>query len=60
VILVVLYNEISKVVGISMLIRIRCVGGLRLPKVLKNMINMFPKCNTCIGTFGLGIKLYTI
>jgi hypothetical protein len=30
------------------------VGGLRLPKVLKNMIlQMFPKCNVWIGAFGL-------
>jgi hypothetical protein len=36
------------------------VGGLRLPKVLKNTINMFPKYNICTGTFGLGMKLYTI
>lgn len=28
-----------------------CVGGLRLPKVLKNMTNMFPKYNICTGTF---------
>jgi hypothetical protein len=34
------------------------VGGLRLPKVLKNMTNMFPKYNICIGTFGHGMKLY--
>jgi hypothetical protein len=36
------------------------VGGLRLPKVLKNTINMFPKYNICTGIFGLGMKLYTI
>jgi hypothetical protein len=36
------------------------VGGLHLPKVLKNMTNMFSKYNTFIGTFGLGMKLYTI
>jgi hypothetical protein len=34
------------------------VGGLRLPKVLKNTTNMFPKYNICTGTFGHGIKLY--
>jgi hypothetical protein len=36
------------------------VGGLRLPKVLKNTTNMFSKYNTFKGTFGLGMKLYTI
>jgi hypothetical protein len=36
------------------------VGGLHLPKVLKNTTNMFPKYNICIGTFGLGMKLCTI
>jgi hypothetical protein len=37
-----------------------CVWGLHLPKVLKNTTNMFFKYNTFTGTFGLGIKLYTI
>jgi hypothetical protein len=36
------------------------VGGLHLPKVLKNMANMFSKYNIYTGTFGLGMKLYTI
>jgi hypothetical protein len=36
------------------------VRGLRLPKVLKNTTNMYPKYNMCIGTFGHGIKLYMI
>jgi hypothetical protein len=36
------------------------VGGLHLPKVLKNTTNMFSKYNTFTGTFGLGMKLYTI
>jgi hypothetical protein len=36
------------------------VGGLRLPKVLKNMTNMFSEYNTFIGTFDLGMKLYTL
>jgi hypothetical protein len=36
------------------------VGGLCFPKVLKNTTNMFSKYDTFIGTFGLGIKLYTI
>jgi hypothetical protein len=36
------------------------VGGLRLPKVLKTRLTMFPKYNICTGTFGLGMKLYTI
>jgi hypothetical protein len=36
------------------------VGSLRLPKVLKNTTNMFSKYNTCTGTFGLGMKLYTM
>jgi hypothetical protein len=36
------------------------VGGLCLPKVLKNTTNMFSKYNTVTGTFGLGMKLYTI
>jgi hypothetical protein len=36
------------------------VGGLRLPKILKNTTNMFSKYDTFIGTFGLGMKLYTI
>jgi hypothetical protein len=26
----------------------------------KHDLIMFPKCNVCTGTFGLGIKLYTI
>jgi hypothetical protein len=26
----------------------------------KHDLTMFPKCNICTGTFGLGIKLYTI
>jgi hypothetical protein len=34
------------------------VGGLHLPKVLKNTTNMFSKYNTFTGTFGM--KLYTI
>jgi hypothetical protein len=34
------------------------VGGLRLPKVLKNTNNMFPMYNICTGTFRHGIKLY--
>jgi hypothetical protein len=36
------------------------VGDLRLLKVLKNTINMFPKYNISTRTFGLGMKLYTI
>jgi hypothetical protein len=36
------------------------VGGLHLPKVLKNTTNMFSMYNTFIGTFGLGMNLYTI
>jgi hypothetical protein len=36
------------------------VGGLHLPKVLKNTTNMFSKYNTFTETFGLGMKLYTI
>jgi hypothetical protein len=36
------------------------VGGLRLPKVLKNTTNMFSKYNAFTGTFGLRMKLYTI
>jgi predicted permease len=36
------------------------VGGLRLPKVLKNTIDMFSKYNIYTGTFVLGMKLYTI
>jgi hypothetical protein len=36
------------------------VGGLRIPKVLKNTTNMFSNYNTFTGTFGLGMKLYTI
>jgi hypothetical protein len=36
------------------------VGGLRLPKVLKNTTNMFPKYNICTRTFGHGMKLYII
>jgi hypothetical protein len=36
------------------------VGGLHLPKVLKNTTNMFSKYNTFTRTFGLRIKLYTI
>jgi hypothetical protein len=26
----------------------------------KHDLTMFPKCNICTGTFGLGLKLYTI
>jgi hypothetical protein len=36
------------------------VGGLRLPKVLKNTTNIFSKYNTFTGTFGLVMKLYMI
>jgi hypothetical protein len=36
------------------------VGGLHLPKVLKNTANKFSKYNIYTGTFGLGMKLYTI
>jgi hypothetical protein len=36
------------------------VGGLRLPKVLKNTTDMFFEYNIYTGTFGLGMKLYTI
>jgi hypothetical protein len=36
------------------------VGGLRLPKILKNKTNMFLKYNICTGTFGNGIKVYMI
>jgi hypothetical protein len=36
------------------------VGGLCLLNVLKNTTNMFSKYNTITGTFGLGMKLYTI
>jgi hypothetical protein len=36
------------------------VGGLHLPKVIKNITNMFSKYNTFTGTFSLGMKLYTI
>jgi hypothetical protein len=36
------------------------VGGLHLPKVLKNTTNMFSKYNILTGTFGLGMKVYTI
>jgi hypothetical protein len=36
------------------------VGGLHLPKVLKNTTNMFSKYNTFTGTFDLRMKLYTL
>jgi hypothetical protein len=36
------------------------VGGLRLPKVLKNTTNIFSKYNICTRTFGHGMKLYII
>jgi hypothetical protein len=36
------------------------VGGLHLPKVLKNTTNMFSKYKTFTGTFGLGMMMYTI
>jgi hypothetical protein len=36
------------------------VGGLRLPKVLKNMINNVPQVYICTGTFGIGMELSTI
>jgi hypothetical protein len=36
------------------------VGGLHLSNVLKNMADMFSKYNIYTGTFGLGMKLYTI
>jgi hypothetical protein len=43
-----------------MLINIGFVGGLRLPKVLKNRTNMYPEYHICTGTFGHGMKLYMI
>jgi hypothetical protein len=36
------------------------VGGFHLSKVLKNTTNMFSKYNILTGTFGLGMKSYTI
>jgi hypothetical protein len=36
------------------------VGGLHLPKVLKNTTNMFSKYNTVTGTFGLEMKVRTV
>jgi hypothetical protein len=36
------------------------VGGLRLPKVLKNTTNMFSMYNTVIGTFGFEMKVRMI
>jgi hypothetical protein len=36
------------------------VGGLHLPKVLKNTANMFSKYNIYTGTFVLGMKLYKL
>jgi hypothetical protein len=36
------------------------LGGLHVLNVLKNTTNMFSKYNTFTGTFGLGMKLYTI
>jgi hypothetical protein len=35
------------------------VGGLHLPKVLKNTTSMFFKYNIFTRTFGLGMKVYT-
>jgi hypothetical protein len=36
------------------------IGSLHLPKVLKNTTNIFSKYNIFTGTFGLGMKVYTI
>jgi hypothetical protein len=36
------------------------IGGLHLPKILKNTTNMSSKYNISTGTFGLGMKVYTI
>jgi hypothetical protein len=36
------------------------VGGLRLPKVLKNTTNIFSMYHICTGTFGHGMELYMI
>jgi hypothetical protein len=38
----------------------RYVGGLRLPKVLINMTNIFYKYNICTGTFRHRMELYMI
>jgi hypothetical protein len=41
-------------------VRTGSVGGLHLPKVLKNTTNMISKYYTFTGIFGLGMKHYTI
>jgi hypothetical protein len=46
--------------GMNLLDNNMSVGGLHLLKVLKNITNMFSKYNTSTGTFGPGMKLYTI
>ena len=48
------------IISNKLILRGATVGGLHLPKVLKNTTNMFSKYNTFRGTFGLGMKLYTI
>jgi hypothetical protein len=45
---------------LEFLFDITVVGGLHLPKFLKNTTNMSSKYNTFTRTFGLGMKLYTI
>jgi hypothetical protein len=44
----------------ALILREATVGDIRLPKVLKNMTNMFPKYNIYTGTFEHGMKLYMI
>jgi hypothetical protein len=36
------------------------LGAFVFQRSSKTWLTMFPKCNICTGTFGLGIKLYTI
>jgi hypothetical protein len=36
------------------------LGAFVFRRSSKTWLTMFPKCNICTGTFGLGIKLYTI
>jgi hypothetical protein len=38
----------------------RCWGPSSSEGPQKHDLTMFPKCNICTGTFGLGMKMYTI
>ena len=54
------HRSLNLLQGNKLIQRGATVGGLHLPKVLKNTTNMFSKYNILTGTFGLGMKVYTI